>query len=75
MNENKLKPCPFCGHDAIIICNKYHRNEDYTYTVRCGNMRKEGLDICLVSPSTYEHVDMVDAINAWNGRVDDEHKS
>ena len=58
----ELKPCPFCGGQAIVVANRYRHGQE-TYLVKC--MRKE----CDVLPATYEFEDMHDAINAWNRRA------
>lgn len=71
MKETELKPCPFCGHSAIIVCNKY-RHDSFTFSVECGNKATEGLDLCPVIPQTYEFGEKAGAIDAWNRRATDE---
>ena len=73
MKEAELKPCPFCGHSAIVVCNKY-RHDQFLFSVQCGNTKSEGLDLCPVIPQTYEHDNKADAIDAWNRRVDNEQR-
>lgn len=73
MNEPILKPCPFCGQSAIVVCSKY-RHDKFSYSVECGNKATEGLDLCPVIPQTYEHTRKEDAINAWNRRADNEQR-
>jgi Lar family restriction alleviation protein len=67
MSQSELKPCPFCGEPAIVVCNKY-RHDQFLFSVQCGNTRSEGLDTCPVIPSTYEYTEKTDAIDAWNRR-------
>lgn len=60
---DKLKPCPFCGSNAIVIANNYRHNQT-TFCVKCNN------DDCRVIPVTYEYSEMNNAIEAWNKRAD-----
>ena len=60
-----LKPCPFCGKEAIVIANNY-RHLQTTYAFKCSNIE------CRVIPITYEHSEMQDAIEAWNRRASHE---
>lgn len=73
MKETKLKPCPFCGHSAIVVCNKY-RHDKFSFCVQCGNTGTDGFDICFVLPQTYEYDEKTDAINAWNKRANSEQR-
>ena len=59
----ELKPCPFCGCNAIVIANRYRHDETCFY-VKCRNNE------CFVIPETYAHSDMECAIEAWNRRAD-----
>ena len=60
----ELKPCPFCGTTPIVIANQF-RHYQTTYLVKCNNID------CVVIPTTYEHSEMDDAIEAWNRRASD----
>ena len=71
MSQSELKPCPFCGHSAMVVCNKY-RHAQFSFSVQCGNLKTEGLDTCPVIPSTYEYTIKKDAIDAWNKRQGEE---
>ena len=57
---DELKPCPFCGGDAII--KAYHKDyDDKCCIVSCVN--------CDVETPMYEF--RADAIEAWNRRAYD----
>lgn len=58
-DELKLKPCPFCGGEAIrgIAC---HVNEDYAFRVECRE--------CKIVTPFYDTE--ADAIKAWNRRAE-----
>lgn len=66
MSYNKrieeLKPCPFCGHDAVIEVFKVRKG--YEATVQCTG--------CLANMPTitfdYEEEAEKEAIKAWNSR-------
>ena len=60
----ELKPCPFCGCEAIVIANQY-RHWQTSYCVKCNN------NDCRVIPVTYEHYELEGAIEAWNRRAED----
>lgn len=73
-DREELKPCPFCGHSAIVVCNKYRHNK-FLFSVQCGNLATEGFDLCPAIPQTYEYEEEADAINAWNRRADNEQRN
>ena len=52
---NELKPCPFCGREAVV-----KRSSDFRYYVMCGK--------CEVK--THKYIVKSDAIKAWNRRAD-----
>ncbi len=56
MNE-KLKPCPFCGREAVI-----KSSSDSRYYVMCGKCEAK----------THKCIDKSDAVKAWNRRVEKE---
>ncbi len=56
MSEIKLKPCPFCGGEAII----YENDEDDEYMIGCKNC-------CAAEPMT-EWASKENAIAQWNTR-------
>lgn len=62
-NANMLKPCPFCGQEAIVI-TWIRDNKEMMYRVCCDNEK------CL-SPSTDFHVDKSIVMREWNRRADD----
>lgn len=82
MKDIILKRCPFCGADAmdengdqkIVIVNE---NDWYCYKTSDNRynpdinyvMWKVTCRLCSVSTCFYNK--KIDAINAWNGRVDD----
>ena len=59
---DELKPCPFCGGNAMIIANR-HRHDQTTFYVKCNNIN------CGVIPETYEVNSINYAIEIWNGRA------
>ena len=54
----KLKPCPFCGSNVILI----HSTKEMIYQIRCGRCG---------SNSSY-FINKYHAINAWNRRVNND---
>lgn len=56
-----LKPCPFCGSDAVVF---EREDDEFPYRVQCIN------DDC--SCRTDDFVVYKSAINTWNRRVQDE---
>lgn len=61
---SELKPCPFCGGAAMVIANQYRYGQT-SYCVKCTDIH------CQVTPVTYEHCELKDAIESWNRRVAD----
>ena len=62
---SELKPCPFCGGEAKLrdaICGV----NITAYVVHCGNWD------CKVRPTTGYRRVKKEAIEAWEGRVDNE---
>ena len=60
----ELKPCPFCGGNAIVVAN-LHRHDETSYFVKCNNKD------CHIIPETYWCAEMNDAIEIWNRRAED----
>ena len=64
--EHDLKPCPFCGGEAII--REHHINPDYPeralYTVKCWEPS------CYVMPETDLLETKARAVEVWNRRAD-----
>jgi hypothetical protein len=56
---DKLKPCPFCGAEPIII-----REYDMT-KVKCDNFE------CWILPATSYYTNEENAFEAWNERASD----
>ena len=58
----KLKPCPFCGGEAIIKCH----DKDYSdnWFVYCANLDGN----CEIHPYTWFYETKEEAIGAWNRR-------
>ena len=63
MAKENLKPCPFCGSDAVTK----HNTEKKCFGVGCLNYDCHGY-IGL----GWEYMTLEDAIAAWNRRVCDE---
>lgn len=57
----KLKPCPFCGSDAIIV---EVEGKSYPYKVQCLN------DDCACKTDNFTKCE--GAIKSWNKRVGEE---
>ena len=61
---DELKPCPFCGGEAIISVDKYAvkdaKDRRWGYTIICSNC-------CAMSGHTYT---VEKAREAWNRRTD-----
>jgi len=55
-----LKPCPFCGHEAVAIHSSWWDNDEYD--VECFNGE------CPVKPHTCRET-KDEAIAAWNTRA------
>ena len=58
---NELKPCPFCGGEAVIDYGRGLRK----YWVRCNN------PMCFVMPETDCHEDKSIVREHWNMRADE----
>lgn len=56
---NELKPCPFCGGEAEIICVPDYSRNACVWLVKCKK------SCCHQMPFQSEH----DAVEAWNRRV------
>ena len=61
-----LKPCPFCGSDAVMITHK-HIPSGFDYTPRCTSVSCPGRIYKKYSYKDY-------AIRAWNRRAGEEDK-
>jgi len=74
MTENRLKPCPFCGSEAILKTSwaLYFRGASRMYAVGCGNP-----DECLARNDVQDNRGAFkcafpteqEAIDHWNTRV------
>lgn len=62
MNEQKLKPCPFCGGEAIIIHEAFRKNiygvDVIGTAIGCDNCNAQMF-----------YRDKEEAIEAWNKRI------
>lgn len=73
MKNEKLKPCPFCGGEAVI----YHQSSKYTEHdgnyVYCMNCRiRTPLFICFGDTGKTYADTKAEAFNAWNRRAAEE---
>ena len=59
---DKLKPCPFCGGEAIMEAYKFGREHDARYRVKCSNK----LCFCETNWADFSEED---AAERWNRRV------
>ena len=73
MNETRLKPCPFCGGEAVL----YHQSSkytdydgDYVYCFRGCGSRTKLFECYNGTGKTHEDTEK-EAIEAWNRRADD----
>lgn len=60
----ELKRCPFCGGEAKLT--KLKPFNEYEFFVECMNVS------CAVIPVTWHYKTEIEAVNAWNYRVDEE---
>ena len=69
MKETELKPCPFCGGDAVL--EPLNTRKGYEATIQCN-----GHCILYMSTITYDtEEEAVEAVvNAWNRRSDNEQR-
>ena len=67
MKENKLKPCPFCGGEAVL--EPYKSRKGYEANIQCN-----GGCILNMATITYDtEEEAIEAVtNAWNRRATDE---
>jgi len=66
VNDDNLKPCPFCGKTPAVLECKTKGFDAIAYVVRCNSRH------CLVSPQTCPFViggAREKAIDAWNTRA------
>lgn len=59
MLEIELKPCPFCGGEAIDTYNTHHK-----YIIYCEN------ENCMMNQNEVGYESLEEAIEAWNRRAD-----
>ena len=59
--EDRLKPCPFCGEEAILK-RYFDSYEEIAFYVTCSG------EFCEVSPITNDFKTEQEAIEAWNKR-------
>ena len=60
--SKKLKPCPFCGEEAVL--DYFDDDEWYVY---CPNLEGD----CEIRPSTKFYQTKQEAIDVWNRRASD----
>lgn len=75
MPETKLKPCPFCGNEAIAFKDSYGK-----FGVKCDNCKlfigiklENGVE--LFDGWNAEFDTYKSAVNAWNKRISDDKKA
>lgn len=75
MANTELKPCPFCGGEALL----YHQSSkytdydgDYAYCMKCGCRTK--LFECFNGTGKTHTDTEIEAMNAWNRRADNEQR-
>ena len=70
MKETELKPCPFCGGEAVL--ESYKARKGYEANIQCN-----GGCILYMSTITYDsEEEAVEAVvNAWNRRADNEQRA
>ena len=62
MEKTDLKPCPFCGGEAIVTFDKHGK----WFYIECGN------DDCPLIVQGMWHLDMNGAAEEWNRRATNE---
>ncbi len=65
MNNEKLKPCPFCGGKADIIENSGRKKGEAKSFHPCCHNEK-----CIMFVGALWYNNKTEAINAWNRRAD-----
>lgn len=73
MKETELKPCPFCGGEAVLYhqSSKYTNFDgDYVYCMKCG-CRTRFFECYGGTGKKHEDTEK-EATNAWNRRSDNE---
>ena len=70
MKETELKPCPFCGGEAVL--ESYKSRKGYEANIQCN-----GGCLSLMRTITYDtEGEAIEAVvNAWNRRVDNEQRA
>lgn len=64
----ELKPCPFCGMDAVISAERRHAStKDRFYFIGCGTYN------CIASLHSMNRYNLTEheAIEAWNRRYEE----
>ena len=69
MKENELKPCPFCGGEAVL--EPYKARKGYEANIQCN-----GGCLALMRTITYdtEEEAVNNVVKAWNRRADNEQR-
>ena len=78
MEHNELKPCPFCGGEAVIKDTKFWMSDAvYVHCAECGasvqkklanhTFYKDGKEMFMTKEQAVQRV-----VNAWNRRANDE---
>lgn len=69
--SDELKPCPFCGDEALI--DRVDEGADYRpwywWTVHCSNRD------CVCDALCHEYEAEAEAIAAWNTRADEPYRT
>lgn len=81
MNNQELKPCPFCGSTSLKVESKHNGQWTFTgthsVTVRCNKCHARGSTASRKVNGTYgeREVTMQKAIELWNRRVNENESS
>ena len=61
MANIKLKPCPFCGAEPIVVDDNANKNRPQ-HLIRCKNIS------CTIRPKTDWYADKSEVVKHWNTR-------
>ena len=68
MTDTELKPCPFCGRNAVISPNNSYTDERQVFTISCSATDDDECDVTPVTTDFYrEHLRLW--VDKWNTRA------
>ena len=73
--KNVLKPCPFCGGEAVLSDEVDIESQDVFHMFTCNKCGAGVVFSEIFEDGTAGDIEKGDAIKAWNRRVEFEHMS